>query len=232
MLTMIKNILTLIVLICVSMLPTSIHTAPTKQTGPVVLVGGGSIPIEAINWFKSHSLNDNFVVITQCLERCVFWRQYLPNSQFVLAKDFTSIDGVGGIVICGGCQWEYLQTLNNNLLQQAHNQGIPILATSAGAMLFGEHYFSAKYDTITSEETLDIANEYKITLGKLFLSISYFTNTIIDTHYTERSREIRLRSFIRKSGAKRGIGIDEATAVCYNNTEQRVFGLGKVHLVE
>ena len=199
--------------------------APEKQPGAVVLVGGSHIPKPAVEWFKKQTTDGDYVVITRHPERQQYWEDALGKAKLVLPEEFKSLHGISGIIIGGGDQWDYLTNLNKDLIQKAHNHGIPIMGNSAGAMILGEYCFSAEKGTITSEEIKTC--EEKICICK-FLIIKWLRGFIVDTHFSERNRDERLKIFVQKSDAKFGLGIDEATALCINRSEVFVVGQGKV----
>lgn len=221
-----------------------------ENPGPVVLVGGGKIPQDAIVWLKQKSKTNNFVVITCNRDNGEFteddpnfinlitlrsnnrWVKMLENVQFVLPEDFskTSLVGIGAIIIDGGDQWNYLTRLDGNAIQKAHEAGIPIMGTSAGAMILGEYYFSAENGTIGSDE-LDERPE-RLCLGHQFVSLPCLKGVLIDTHFSERQRNKRLQTFIEKVGASYGIGIDEETALCIDKKDCSIVGKGGIKLLK
>lgn len=203
------------------------------QEGPIVLVGGGDIPNEAIHWFKKRIKTGRYVVITYDFEYSSRWINLLNtlNIKFVLPEKFDQIDlsKIGGIIIDGGDQWKYVNRLSGIAIQKAHDMGIPILGTSAGAMILGEHYFTAEKGSIGSDEVDQEVD--KICLAKQFVTIRHLQGTLVDTHYTERNRQKRLNVFIERSGANYGLGIDEHTALCIDKKKFQVFGNGQVEVV-
>lgn len=197
--------------------------------GAIALVGGGKIPKEAINWLKEHSLkNKNLIVIAYNFDIDDYWKEKFKNIKYILPRDFEkiSLKNVSAIFIAGGNQWNYINEININYLQKAHNKGIPILGTSAGAMILAEKCFSAEHGSITSEEAIQNKN----VCIKDGIMIKCLKNCIIDTHFTERNRKERLKVFIEKSGVNFGIGIDECTALCIKNNKSIIFGEGNVYL--
>lgn len=205
-----------------------------EKPGPLVLVGGGPIPEDAIRWLKRKSLNVNYVVIT-CdteIKPDNRWKRMLKNVVFVLPEEFdkSHLVNAGAIVIDGGDQWQYVNRLNGTIIYLAHKMGIPILGTSAGAMILGEFYFSAEFGTVTSEEVIE--NDDKICIGQSFTTIPWLQGMLVDTHFSERERHGRLVAFLSKSGANFGIGIDESTALCISNKGALVLGEGNVKLIQ
>jgi len=219
-----------IILAAILLILIQILTSSNKH-GAIVLVGGGEIPPQAISWLNKYVNHKTYLVISYNTENSSRWKALFNNVVFVLPEEFEkhSLDNIGAIVIDGGDQWKYLNRLNGRSIQNAHEQGIPIMGTSAGAMILGEHYFSAENGTISSEEVSK--HEHKICLGKNFVNIHCLKGFLIDTHFKERNRHGRLLAFIEKSGATTGLGIDEETAICINNKEFLVLGKGTVKII-
>lgn len=203
-----------------------------EQDGPIVLVGGGNVPNEAVRWFKERVKRGGYIVVTYDFDYSSRWITLLSSLdiRFVLPENFDKVElaKIGGIIIDGGDQWKYVNRLSGEAIQKAHEMGIPILGTSAGAMILGEHYFTAEKGSIGSDE---IDQVEKICLGKKFVTIRHLQGTLVDTHYTERNRQKRLNVFIERSGANYGLGIDEHTALCIDERKFQVFGPGQVEVV-
>jgi len=200
-----------------------------QKPGDVILVGGGSIPERTIEWLKK--ISGTFLVITTDFEYSERWISLLDNVLIIQPEDLDKgcFKNLAAIIIDGGDQWEYVNRLNGKLVQQAHEQGIPILGTSAGAMLLANKYFSAKNGTITSE---DAKNDKNVDLAENFTKIRWLKNCIVDTHFTERNRLDRLKVFMQKGKVAKGIGIDEATAVRLNGNKIEVVGEGTVTFID
>jgi hypothetical protein len=205
-------------------------TINLPQQGKIVLVGGGRIPTDAIAWFKKQAKSGKYLVITCQPEKSTKWFDLIGQVELIYPELLPkiSLQNVAAIVIDGGDQWEYITRLDGKILKKAHDRGIPILGTSAGAMILGGHFFTAEQGTIDSLQALQ--NE-GVCLGCNFTNIKLFENCIIDTHFKEREREGRLKVFIKKSGAKFGIGIDERTALCFDGKKIIVMGEGGVTII-
>lgn len=199
------------------------------QDGAVVLVGGGNIPNKVVLFVKDKCKTNKILVVISNKEYGQRWKDLFGEPLFFFPDELKleDLDGIGGIILSGGDQFVYLQKLNPKIIDEAHKRGICILGTSAGAMVISENYFSAAEGTVTSEEAL--AGQH-VCLGSNFVSLNIFKSTIIDTHYTERNRQGRLKVFMEKSKSNFGIGIDEATALCIEGERREVFGEGKVFI--
>ena len=221
----------LVLFVFISISYSNISLSP-KRPGPLILVGGGVIPDPAIQWLKQKAKKGKYIVITCHPELSCRWTAMLGSVDFVLPENFhkKSLYNVGAIIIDGGDQWQYINRLNGKAIQSAHEQGIVILGTSAGAMILSEYYFSAEKGTISSEEAFH--DHEGICIGKHFVAIRYLEGVLIDTHFQERCREGRLKIFLEKSGAEYGLGIDEETALCIEDNRAVVLGRGHVHLMK
>ncbi len=124
--------------------------------------------------------------------------------------------------LAGGSQWDYLgrwPTALHEALSEAAKRGAAVGGTSAGAVSLGEGVFAARLGTITSSEAL--ANPFDPSVS---VSLSPFpqpelANVLVDSHFTERSREGRLLVFLARllaehlEGPVAGIGLDEGAAL-------------------
>lgn len=215
----------------IALLFISVWTNPEPKVGPIVLIGGGKIPHQAIEWVKPRSRFDNVYVVTYNFDKSNRWLNLFKSVTLILPKELTEkhLNNIGCLVIDGGDQWNYLNQLDGNIVEKAHRQGVPILSTSAGAMILGEYYFSAEQGTVDSDEA---ARGERICLGKSFVQIKHLEKTLVDTHYRNRDRQGRLKVFMEKSGADRGIGIDERTALCIDSDgSYYICGEGEVAFV-
>ena len=110
------------------------------------------------------------------------------------------------------------------------SKGILILGTSAGAMILGEFYFSAKYGTISSEEAMANPDEERICIEKKYVNIPCLKDTLVESHYRNRDRQGRLKIFLQKAGpTAKGIGLDESAALCISKKKREVVGVDGVH---
>lgn len=213
-------ILPIILVLGISMYP--------KGTGDIIIIGGGDIPSEI------KGMSGIYLVISTDIEyaKCV-WPNYVKVKKYIAPSELSYDDliGIDGIVICGGDQWQYLNEFKNGeIIQYAWENGINIIGTSAGAMILGEYYFSAEKGGITSEEA---SNDINVCLGSNFVTLEPLKGVIIDSHFSERNREGRLRKFIEKSGAKIGYGLDEGTGlyICADGYCKKI-GVGSVKFLK
>jgi Peptidase family S51 len=212
-------------LICISNIASC-----SENFGCVVLCGGGSIPQKALEKLQEKRLGDGRFLVVSC-EKPREGRWETLDPIFALpeqVKDFP-IDSICGLIIEGGDQWLYLNRLPADYIQKAHEHGIPILGTSAGAMVLSTNVFTAKFGTVSSEDALNGKNlDFQINISGL----KSLKNIIIDTHFSERNRLERLKVFVKKTNSKFGIGLDEETSlILYNNDTYEVCGNGNVTIL-
>ncbi len=142
------------------------------------------------------------------------------------------------VFFTGGDQFYYWDMIAGTGLADAldylaNTKGVPIGGTSAGCAIQGEYFFSAENSTVTSAEALRRPKGVNVTVRNNFLQTPYLQNTITDTHYDNPDRRGRHIAFMARMSVDynvtlpKGIGVDEATAVCIEtNGTARVFGAG------
>lgn len=135
------------------------------------------------------------------------------------------------IWLAGGSQWDYLGRWPNSVhvaVREAWRRGAATGGTSAGAVSLGEAAFDARHGTVTSAEALSEPADVSVSVGPSTLPQPELANAIVDSHFTERSREGRLLAFLgrllaqHRSGSFVGIGIDEGTALEIEDRSYRV----------
>lgn len=153
---------------------------------------------------------------------------------------YNIINSAKAIFIKGGDQYDYISywkgTLVEIAIKNVFNNGGVVAGTSAGAMILGEYFFTARYGSTYPDEC--IANPFNsyANIDKNFLN--FVSNTIFDTHVSERGRILRLIPFVFKirvnfNSNVLGIGVDDQTALCIDkNGIGYVYGSGAVHFVQ
>jgi len=197
------------------------------------------MPVGLIQWIADIKPDGKFVLVSSDDKIGKKWKDLFALGErvgVIQPEQLTeaSLLGISAIFIDGGNQYNYLSRFNPQVLQTAHESGVLILGTSAGAMILGEFYFSAEHGGITSEEAEANPNEQRVCIGSDFLKIRVLRNTLVDSHYSEREREGRLHVFLdkgRDKGLFKGIGIDESTALCIHRNQIDVIGEGGVHFI-
>ena len=107
------------------------------------------------------------------------------------------------LFISGGDQANYLDFWQGTPVQDAINalaaRGVPIGGTSAGNAVLAHFSFSARHDTITSQQALHDPFTTLITIDDSFLNLSpLLRNIITDDHFVSRDRMGRLVTFLAR----------------------------------
>lgn len=135
------------------------------------------------------------------------------------------------IWLAGGSQWDYLGRWPNPVhvaITEAWQRGAAVGGTSAGAVSMGEAAFDARHGTVTSAGALADPAHVSVSVGPSNMPQPELRNMILDSHFTERSREGRLLAFLgrllaeHRSGSFVGIGIDEGAALEIEDDSYRV----------
>jgi cyanophycinase len=229
----------------------------TTTQGGLLLMGGSTDVDAAIAWQLNRSGGGDIVVIrasgadgyntymynmvpVNSVETIIIDSREKANLQEVAQK----IRNAEALFIAGGDQWNYVNYWKNTLVEDAINylantKNVTIGGTSAGLAVLGNAYYSAANGTVTSAKAL--ANPYvnTVTIGANdFLSMPFMQNIITDSHYTQRDRQGRHITFMARLlkdfgfSAIKGIGIDEETAVCIDQSGNgKVFGLNSAYFL-
>lgn len=220
------------------LLASTITNSEEVEEGNIVLCGGGPIPVEVFKWVVDHKPLGKCLLISQhnaITNKWLHLKELGQDIELIGLEELTveKLKGVGAILLDGGSQYEYITKMNAEAIQMAHNSGVLILGTSAGAMILGEFYFSAQHGSISSEEACANPNEERICIGSRYVKIGCLRNHLIDSHYRDRQREGRLKVFIKKAGPDvKGIGIDESNALCITSKGKEVIGGDGVHYMK
>lgn len=211
--------------------------AVTPPQPGVVLMGGGPDVDAAMRWLLQRAGGGDVVVLRA--SGGAAYNQYLYDLATVDSVETLLIDSEAhandpavervvreaeAVFIAGGDQSDYLRLWRGTLLQRAltylyQDKGVPMGGTSAGCAILGQLYFSAAQGTVRSAEALADPMSAKITLGRDFLRLPELQDLITDTHYDNPDRRGRHVAFLARIATDwgvlgRGIGVDEATAVC------------------
>lgn len=183
-----------------------------REEKPVFVCGGGTCTTAFQEFVK---LTPNYLILTAYEDLCTdtlpgkFKIIVVKTKEEANSKDLIrQIMSCAGLFISGGDQYIYHTMWANTKLSRAIASligRIPILTTSASSMILGEKYYTAEHGFYRG------GDKSLITIGQHFIDFCPFKHTVIDTHYTERDRQLRLKEFCEITGF-RGIGIDES---CY-----------------
>lgn len=215
-----------------------------------VLAGGGGDQDDAMKWFLARSGGGDVVVLrasgadgynkylfelgkVDSVESIVFLSAEASVHPFVIER----IQNAEAIFFAGGDQWKYVDywrgTLVEAAVQEAIGRGVPVGGSSAGLAILGEWSFSAKFDTVKSDEALADPFHRAVQLERDFLKLPSLRGVITDSHFAERSRQGRMLVFLARMALAgidepRGIGVDERTAVLVEaDGSARVVGKGE-----
>jgi cyanophycinase len=221
----------------------------TTATAGLILMGGSTDVDAAISWFLQRAGGGDVVVIRAT--GTDGYNQYMYDMVGVnsvetiiidsrakadLASVTQKIRNAEALFIAGGDQWDYVNYWKNSGTEDAINylintKHVTVGGTSAGLAVLGSVYYSAQTGSVTSAQALSNPYHKYITLGQNdFIASSLLQNTITDSHYSQRDRQGRHITFLARMMKDfnyptiKGIGIDEQTAVCIDQT-----GVGKVY---
>jgi cyanophycinase len=108
-------------------------------------------------------------------------------------------------------------------IADAHERGIVVAGTSAGASILAEHMIAFGAGGSTPKQRM----------SQLSAGLGLLPGVIIDQHFEQRNRYGRLLSLVAQSPSLLGIGIDEDTAaVIYDGSRLEVIGRGAVTVVD
>jgi len=221
----------------------------TPISGGLVLAGGGSDVDSAMRWMIKRSGGGDVVVLrasgadgyngylharlggVDSVQTIVFASKAASSDPVVL----DIIAKAEAIFMAGGDQSSYLaywkDTPVETVINQRAAQGVPVGGTSAGLAVLGEFVYAARFGSATSAEVLADPYHRDLTLERAFLVMPGLGALITDSHFSQRDRMGRLCAFLgrlQKDGwtaTAKGLGIDEATALCIDTTT----GQGTVH---
>jgi len=227
------NKLVLLMLICVA--PTALF-----GRGSLLLVGGGSEDYRAwsdepYRWFVQQA--DSGKIINIDVDAVSDWYpQYFksfgadPSSEAfripnrTVANDsatYYKLISASGIFMEGGDQWEYVDTWQGTLVEDAihyvFDHGGAIGGTSAGLAVLGEVVFDAKFGTPYPEDVSYNPYHSRVHLTDDFLKI--LPNVLTDSHFHPRGRLARLVPMLARRIVDHGqrdlmgVGVCENTAM-------------------
>ncbi len=227
----------------------------SATTGGFVLMGGGTDVDAAMQWMIAKSGGGDVVVLRSTGTNA--YNSYLyglggVNSVQTLLIDSTAkgdnacvgetIKHAEMVFIAGGNQQSYVDYFKGRATGIALNYLIntkhaPIGGTSAGMAIMGQYYHPGG----AAEDASVLQNPTAIAIGNNFLSNSLLNNVVTEPHFSQRSRQPRLTSFLASSiynyGATwqnmRGIACDEATAYALDaNGSGNIFGTNACFFVK
>jgi cyanophycinase len=227
----------------------------TTTTGGFVLMGGGTDVDAAMQWMINKSGGGDVVVLrstgTNAYNSYLFGLGTVNSVQTLLINSVAEGDNAcvaetikhaEMVFIAGGNQQNYIdyfkgRAVGNALNYLINTKKVPIGGTSAGMAIMGQYYHPGG----AAEDATVLMNPTAIAIGNNFLNNSLLNNVVTEPHFTQRSRQPRLTSFLASSiynfGATwqnmRGIACDEATAYALDaNGTGKVFGTNACFFVK
>lgn len=211
----------------------SISKRPDHEgiSGTLVIVGGGTVPADALTAFASALPADASVVIIgtasedpakaaesarKMLNDAEVGDLVVPEPAELSDEEklAAQISAAGGVWICGGQQSRlaaaYVNTEVETALKKLLARGGVIGGTSAGAAIMSRVMIASGKDDPVMSAGLDL-----------------LPGAIVDQHFAQRSRIGRSRIAVGKNSECFGLGIDEATAVVVSGRILRVVGSGQ-----
>lgn len=223
----------------------------TTTTGGFVLMGGGADVDAAMQWMINKSGGGDVVVLrstgTNAYNSYLYQLGTVNSVQTLLIDNATEGDNAcvaetikraEMVFIAGGNQQNYIDYFKGKAVGAALNYLIntkqaPIGGTSAGMAIMGQYYHPGG----AAEDATVLQAPTAIAIGNNFLMNSLLNNVVTEPHFTQRSRQPRLTSFLASAiynfgvGSQttwqnmRGIACDEATAYALDvNGSGKVFG--------
>lgn len=224
-------------------------------TGGFVLMGGGTDVDAAMQWMIAKSGGGDVVVLrstgTNAYNSYLYGLGGVNSVQTLLIDSTTKGDNAcvaetikhaEMVFIAGGNQQNYVDYFKGRATGAALNYLInsklaPIGGTSAGMAIMGQYYHPGG----AAEDATVLQNPTSIAIGNNFLTNSLLNNVVTEPHFTQRSRQPRLTSFLASSiynygvtwQTMRGIACDEATAYALDaNGTGKIFGTNACFFVK
>lgn len=226
----------------------------TTTTGGTVLMGGGTDVDAAMQWMIAKSGGGDVVVIrstgTNAYNDYLYGLGSVNSVQTLLIK--TTAQGDDACVaetirhaemlfVAGGNQQDYVDYFKGRAVGNAINdliatKHVPVGGTSAGMAIMGQYYHPGG----AAEDSTVLQDPTAIAIGTDFVSNAVLPNVVTEPHFTQRSRQPRLTSFLASMiyndpvswQSARGIACDEASAYAIEtNGAGKVFGSGACFFV-
>lgn len=143
-----------------------------------------------------------------------------------------AFEGATGVFIAGGTQERLVELLVGThavaALRARHADGAIIGGTSAGASILANHAISG--GTGIGGETSDSAAIKAMV--EVAAGFGAFPGVIIDQHFSQRGRLGRLMAAFAANPGLVAVGLDEATAILFNGTDEfETLGEGMVTVI-
>ncbi len=224
----------------------------TTHEAGLLLAGGGTDNNDAMKWFLQRAQGGDVVVIRASGSNG--YNSYLfselgvtvhsvetlliPSKNAALDSYVaTQIRNAEALFIAGGDQYQYYQYWKDTPVEDAINYLLQtkkavVGGTSAGMMILGGAYYAPQNSGVITSEALP--NPYHANMNILaqndFVAAPYLQNTVLDTHFDQRTRGGRQVAFMARMETDwevnaRGIACNEQTAVAVDGAgKASVFG--------
>jgi cyanophycinase len=214
----------------------------------LMMLGGGDWPYEAFRWMFERAGGGRIVVLRASYAGENGEEMFREIGGITAVQTFVikarraaydpklleAVSQADGIYFGGGDQSNYVRcwkgTPLNTLIDAHVRANKPVGGTSAGLAIQGAYSYGAMDGgSITSATALKYPYGPEVTLVSDFLHLPYLREVITDSHFAARHRQGRLIAFVSRlikdkgDTSIAGIGIDENTALCVDDT-----GVGRV----
>lgn len=159
-------------------------------------------------------------IINSCVTATVQSEEEANSSDIV-----EIIDQSESVYFAGGNQCRYVNWRGSNLhnaVNELIERGGGTGGGSAGLAIQGDMIYDGCSGSVRSDEALSDPYQEYISLSEELFDLSALTNTITDSHFSERDRLGRLISFMARITSEKereeyfGLGLDENTSVIIN----------------
>ncbi|HJP65818.1 MAG TPA: cyanophycinase [Actinomycetota bacterium] len=138
-----------------------------------------------------------------------------------------TLDDATGIYLTGGNQLRLSSIVGGTALGtailQAHERGVVVAGTSAGASAVSSHMMAFGASGPTPKHRM----------AQVGVGLGLLRNVVVDQHFEQRTRLGRLLAVVAQSPSLIGIGLDEDTAAIISSDETfEVIGRGAVTIVD
>jgi cyanophycinase len=138
-----------------------------------------------------------------------------------------SIDRATGIFLTGGNQLRLASVVGGTRLGaaliQAHQRGVVIAGTSAGASAVSTHMVAFGASGASPKHRM----------AQISAGLGLLKGVVVDQHFEQRTRLGRLLAVVAQSPSLIGLGLDEDTAaIVYDDEALEVLGKGSVTIVD
>lgn len=210
---------------------------PNGLPGTLVIVGGGEVPQDALNFMSQFVASDKSVVVlttasadrTSAGERATAMLSQAGMTSILIAPEsddaadevesLTSLlNNAGGVWICGGQQRRLAERFVGTDVEMAL---VNLLAR--GGVVGGSSAGAA----IMSGVMIESGQEIPV----ISRGFDLLPGAIVDQHFSQRNRLARSKLAVEKHPGRFGLGIDEDTAALIRGRTMRVVGAGQATIV-